>query len=1016
MKKFLTFLVLALIATTGAWAGNITSVDQAKEDGYYTIVCPRNALTVSTDMTKLLSATGAGTTFNAYDPNFLFQFKKSGENYYLYNVGAAKYFTNEGNTVADINEADAITLYDWGNGTAQLRWGDDHALNIGGQMEIGINTWKNKDVGNQYTVAEVEPCKVVVKGASVSVSVKGTSYANGATIPLTTSFSVGDVVAPTVEGYTPVVTITGAQLVVNYQPVIDLTDLYVKSVGAMTTTVNEGQWYVMTQTRDGETPVYDNGYEHKVRTEQTSTVADIFTVLRPAGEVAKYLIRFINTGAQSYAIQFANGNYWYVTATPAAKNVGIIPDATNFQKFIFNEATNTGDGNKTGWAINATEDGVTYGVNLDHNSKTNDANNSATLNFWNNGKQTSGANNIWYIYPVEIGTKSTTTNITYNYYFRGTEIASKTSEQEIGATVAAPPSIEQTQHIFTDIEYDATAVVEKDAVVRVDVIETTPFVAAESVDKIEHWYALSIRDVNWLYNTGSDAVTGTANYTVSDKYAWAFVGNIFDGYVIYNKEAGTDVALSADEPCKLTAAGTSVLWIIPRVGNYGDSSFGLQTSGQNPINWQSNSLKRWSGFDIGSSFQVVELLLGKQNYTVNITGAPEGTKITCGGSQYGNGATLTADLTESPVSAPVIDGYFTPSVAVVGLDINVTYKKYPFEIADSYDHITHWYALNIHSNQNHYIYSNDGAIAVNNEAYEEKDAYAWGFVGNNTDGYTIYNKATGSEVALDSNTPCALSASGLNAGWIVSASKETSTKGVNGFCINVSGQQYVNYQNGELKRWGSNDAGSTFTPYEIDPVPAGLPVVIGSTGYATFYDEDNRIIPTGVKAYYCTQGEEGVLNTVQITNLSYIPTWTGVVLEGTPGTYYFEEIPTIMADDEKIGKIVDDNVLNGTLEDMSVDDLRLELGDRPVYVFSKVNDRLGFYKFGGDTLAGRKAFYVPKNETEINGFILDFGGQTVGVSTVMSATNLKAGFDIQGRKLNKIQKGINVINGKKIIK
>ncbi|MCQ2293927.1 MAG: bacterial Ig-like domain-containing protein [Bacteroidaceae bacterium] len=197
-------------------------------------------------------------------------------------------------------------------------------------------------------------------------------------------------------------------------------------------------------------------------------------------------------------------------------------------------------------------------------------------------------------------------------------------------------------------------------------------------------------------------------------------------------------------------------------------------------------------------------------------------------------------------------------------------------------------------------------------------------------------------------------------------------------------------------------------------LPAGLPVVIGSTGYATFYDEDNRIIPTGVKAYYCTQGEEGVLNTVQITNLSYIPRWTGVILEGTPGTYYLEEIPTIMADEEETDKIMDDNVLNGTLDDMSVEDLRAELGDYLVYVLSKVDGRIGFYKFAGDTLAGRKAFYVNANAL-VSGFILNFEG-TEGVNSVISAANLKAGYDLQGRRINQMQKGINILNGKKIIK
>ncbi|MCQ2293738.1 MAG: hypothetical protein MJZ54_06855 [Bacteroidaceae bacterium] len=869
MKKFLTFLALALITVTGAWAGNITSVDQAKADGYYTIVCPRSALTVSNDMTTLFSAGKAGTTFNAYDPNFLFQFKKSGDDYVLFNVGAAKYFTNEGNTVDNITDADAITLFAWGDGTAQLRWDDNHALNIGGQMEIGINDWKRADVGNRYTVAEVEPCEVVIKGnvpSTTTVSVKGTSYANGATIPLTTSFSVSDVVAPTVEGYTPVVTITGAQLVVNYQPVINLTDLAVKSVGAMTTTVNEGQWYVMTQTRDGETPVYDQGANQKLRTEESSKVADIFTVLRPANEVSNYLIRFINTGAASYAIQFANGNYWYVTATPAARNVGVIPDATNFQKFIFNEATNTGDGNKTGLAFNATEDGVTFGANLDHNNNSG----GATLNFWGDGKQTSGANNIWYIYPVEIGAVSSTATVTYNYYLNNKLVDTKSSDQEVGETIAAPASL----HIFTTNNYAAdTKVASTGNTVRVDVIETTPFVAAESFDDIEHWYAFSVRDTKWIYNGGSGSVdTSNGSYEASDKYAWGFVGNILDGYKIYNKQGGDAVALSADDPCGLTAAGKNVTWTIPAVGQLGDASFGLTTAGKQYINEQSGKLKYWKSLDAGSSFKVVEVYLGEQEYNVIITGAPEGTKITCDGSQYANGATLTADLKETPVNAPEVDGYFEPVIEVEGLDINVTYKKYPFEIADSFANIEHWYALTVHSNQTHYLYTDEGALAFNAEGYDETDAYAWGFVGNNTDGYTIYNKATGSSVALDNNEPAAVSTDGVNIGWLVSTSSETSDKGKNGFTIyltsNPDNNKYLNYSasKGALYHWKNRDAGSTFTPYEIDfstktytvhitGAPAGTEVTYNDTKYAdggTFSAESvssTEITPDEVEGY-----------------------------------------------------------------------------------------------------------------------------------------------------------------------
>ena len=167
----------------------------------------------------------------------------------------------------------------------------------------------------------------------------------------------------------------------------------------------------------------------------------------------------------------------------------------------------------------------------------------------------------------------------------------------------------------------------------------------------------------------------------------------------------------------------------------------------------------------------------------------------------------------------------------------------PFEAASSYAGITHWYALNAHSNQTHYLYTDGGAIKHNDLNYETSDNYAWGFVGNDTDGYTIYNKATGDAVALDSSDPCALTAAGLSVKWTVNQSTETSEKGRKGFCFKVSGQSYVNYQGGNLARWNSTDAGSTFTPYELDfntktytihitGAPVGTKVTYNSNQYA----------------------------------------------------------------------------------------------------------------------------------------------------------------------------------------
>lgn len=228
--------------------------------------------------------------------------------------------------------------------------------------------------------------------------------------------------------------------------------------------------------------------------------------------------------------------------------------------------------------------------------------------------------------------------------------------------------------------------------------------------------------------------------------------------------------------------------------------------------------------------------------------------------------------------------------------------------------------------------------------------------------------------------------------------------------------------------WDSAHNGTKMAFEVYEPVTS-LDITIGETGYATFYDNVTRTIPEGVNAYYCALNEEtGNLDAFKI-NLDYIPRDCGVVLElqegYNPGTYTFEKSDVVIDwlnpnNDEEIEIGMTDE-LWGYAEDTSRETAMQEMGMYGfdlIYVLSKVNGQLGFYKYEGETLGAHKAFYATYSEIsdEINGFSLDFGGQTVGVNTVISATNLKAGFDIQGRRINKMQKGINILNGKKIIK
>ncbi len=176
-----------------------------------------------------------------------------------------------------------------------------------------------------------------------------------------------------------------------------------------------------------------------------------------------------------------------------------------------------------------------------------------------------------------------------------------------------------------------------------------------------------------------------------------------------------------------------------------------------------------------------------------------------------------------------------------------------------------------------------------------------------------------------------------------------------------------------------------------------LPVTVTSAGYATLYAPVNLTIPADVKVYTLTEGEGSHLTPTQIEDI--IPANTGVVLENE-GTFSF----TIT--DETVNHA---SCITGTCATIA----SAEADGN--YVFFIKDSTPGFYKFVGSELKGFKAYYKP-TVASINGFSLDFGGQTVGINSVISATNLKAGYDIQGRKLNKMQKGINILGGKKIIK
>lgn len=134
-----------------------------------------------------------------------------------------------------------------------------------------------------------------------------------------------------------------------------------------------------------------------------------------------------------------------------------------------------------------------------------------------------------------------------------------------------------------------------------------------------------------------------------------------------------------------------------------------------------------------------------------------------------------------------------------------------FESAATYDPKTaHWYAIDIHNNAGNKLWyvANEGGL-VTTPTIEKgsvtnlTDNYLWTFVGNETNGYQIYNKATGKAIAYTTN------ATTSDNGDVFQIKASTASNKDKGFCFTKDGSNYLNEQDNKIATWTATDEGST---------------------------------------------------------------------------------------------------------------------------------------------------------------------------------------------------------------
>lgn len=169
---------------------------------------------------------------------------------------------------------------------------------------------------------------------------------------------------------------------------------------------------------------------------------------------------------------------------------------------------------------------------------------------------------------------------------------------------------------------------------------------------------------------------------------------------------------------------------------------------------------------------------------------------------------------------------------------------------------------------------------------------------------------------------------------------------------------------------------------------------VGTAGYATMYDTTTGYELNGdVEAYVAN-----LKNTwLDLTEIENVPAGTPVVLKGTYYNKLAQELPAINVA----------NALKGT-------DAATE-ADGTMYVLAEVDGKVGFYKADG-TIAPGKAYY--QSAAGVKAFYFD-GDDATAIEEIEAGT---AGADVEGsvynvagQRIRKMQKGINIVSGKKVV-
>ena len=594
---------------------------------------------------------------------------------------------------------------------------------------------------------------------------------------------------------------------------------------------------------------------------------------------------------------------------------------------------------------------------------------------------------VWQIEPV----------VTYNLKYNGSTIASKILTKELGDSEDLLPS--DWDKAYCSYSFEPATIVAGTNSVDVTMTWNGPFEISTDYASAT-WYYMTLGGL-WATYIDDDNQALSAEQQSGDAALWAFIGSPYDGVRVINKEAGDGLYLLADQSSSMINSEHPFYVYTIYTITEKTAGFTLKESGGNYF-WAYNNDIAWSGsgdqpgcvFTVRSYYcqkLVDDLYAWADDNHRNELFGPSETWLSDKASQV---TTMFPNMSKSTYDGITVPDDFAPVV-----------PNYP---STGYYRIKSSGQRSIGESYIGYGSSDYGTglrtVAAANKLSDASTVikltgsagtYKLSTEGLNVQSQTAANAAfpatdaAGVDFVFSVSTPGvvtirnAASASGDRQGYLLEGQDGTEVKGV----IN----------------WNPNAEQSKWTVEAAENITVSL-TAIGDYTYATLGLPFGVTLPADVKAYILTVSGEWAIP----TEISEVPAGTGVLLRGTSSSV----TSATLTINDAASATTTGNKLRPTYVDITG-----ARSDGEYILGNDATDGLGFYqRKSGRKIGANKAYLKLDADLAVKGLLLRFDEET-GINDVRG--NKEGGtseiFNLAGQRMSRVQKGVNIVNGKKVL-